>query len=169
MARSRSGGFKGVDVINVVKQFHQGVTVGRTQRRVGIILQDIQIKYDDGRGGTNKSDVLLNVVFVRDDKKFSMSLPEAEQIAIMLGEALPIAREEEARLEVVKEQRRKQDAERDQYYPKKQEGFSMGKGKTDRKKKKGKAGKSYHQERKAKRAVQDRETSRSMGAGRKKA
>lgn len=166
---ARSGGFKGVDVINVVKQFHKGVTVGRVQRRVGVALQDVQYKYDNGRGGTNKSDVLLNVVFIRDDKKFSMSLPEAEQIAVMLSEALPIAREEEARLEVVKEERRKRDAEKGQYYPQKQEGFSMGKGKTDRKKEKGKAGKAYHQARKAERASQDREIARNMGAGRKKA
>jgi len=115
------------------------------------------------RNGRNK----VSIQFVRGEKIFSFSLPEAEEILKLMGRAIPQAAPVHSKLEQeFRAWRMKKDAQK--YRPGGGRD-ARSTGKTERKKKAGKAGADYHRRKKAERTQRDRQIARDMGAGKKKA
>lgn len=123
--------------------------------------------YEGKSGGRRKGREKLAVVVGRAEKSFFFNFAEAKAIYLLLGFAIGKGQSAFDRLEKeFKDWRDRQNMKK--YKPGPGRGPQLGSGKTDRKKKHGKAGADYHRRKKAERAQRDREIARDMGAGKKK-
>ncbi len=164
------GNFKGIETVERITGSIE--KFGKLEREVGVLVEKTRPIYEDEEtGNTSKGAIRVDVVLCRGKGKLSVTPQEARYIADLILDVH----------EVASETQRVCDEEREAYFENKRQrrneeathqpgvgGYSMGQGKTARKKAAGKAGEAYHKSRKAQRSARDREHHASMGNTSKK-
>lgn len=164
----QKGDFKGKECVEVVREEKaDGQFGGRT---LCVSVQKVKPIFSDPQGGQDKKGpAQIDVVISRGDRaKITVTADEAKSLHEMLGYVVEEAKAVDDKCRSEKEAWRRRRGEgggngKDMYQPKSGGDFSMGRGKTARNKKKGKAGAAAHQRRKAERSAKERQRQADMG------
>jgi hypothetical protein len=164
--RNGKGQFKGKERIQEIATEVGTVTTGRLEREVKVTAVKNRPIFENP-DGESKGAPRVEVVISRGRGNVALTVNEAKRIWEMLGRVLPDAEAAHQALEQERKewfQRDRNDAgEEDDWKGPGNRGAPRRTGKTERQKKKGKAGEAYHRKRKAEMAQKNREINQNMG------
>jgi len=159
------GIFKGIETVERVTGSVE--KFGNLEREIGVLVEKTRPIYEDEETGkTNKGNIRVDVVLCRGKGKLSVTPQEAKELANQIMNVHELASEkqricDEEREAYFEKQRQRRNAER--AHEPGVGGYSMGVGKTARKKAAGKAGEAYHKAKKSQKSANDREINASIG------
>ena len=167
----KKGIFKRKEVVDVIhEETADGQFSGRT---LCVSVQKVKPVFADDDGeNERRGPAQVDVFISRGERaKVAVTASEAKSLHEILGFVIADAEKADAVCRTEKEAWRRRHGEDNKdnvYKPRSDNDFSMGKGKTARNKKKGKAGKAVHQRKKAEKAQKERARQAAMGHVEKK-